>query len=273
MSGTIHYHGRRSFSFGGGITYAVQRIILLNIIVFAAQLILYIPLGRATSYSAPSAASSWLMSWLAFDPNVFMRGALWQPFTYMFLHVGLWHLFMNMIGLYFFGPTVERVLSTRQFFRFYVICGVVAVLVNLIPSGVAALMGALSNAPTSPRGGREIVGASGAAMAILVAFAVADPEREVFLFPLPFPVNARALVIFFLVLNLIYAANPASMTSWETHLGGMAVGYGYMKIAPRWRAWVDQRQRRRAKPGDPMDAIGDAVDNIFEFDREKRRRR
>ena len=272
MSGGFHYYERKSFTFGGGITYAVQRLILLNVIVFAAQLILYIPLGRPVSYGGLSAASGWLMSWLAFDPDMFMRGALWQPFTYMFLHVGLWHLFMNMLTLYVCGPAVERVLSTRQFFRFYIICGVVGVLANLIPVGVSAFLRMLSSGPVALHDAPEIIGASGAVLGVLVAFAVTDPERELFLIPLPFPINARGLLIFVVVLNLFHAlsSNPISVL---THFGGMAAGYGYMKLAPRWRAWADERQRRRAKPEDPMDAVGEAVDNIFEFDREKRRRR
>ena len=38
----------------------------------------------------------------------------WTLVTYMFLHAGLAHLLFNMIGLFFFGPLVEQVISDRR---------------------------------------------------------------------------------------------------------------------------------------------------------------
>ena len=116
------------------ITRAVQRLIIANIAVFAIQLLLDVvqawPVYSLFSLTLPG---GYVSEKLAFSRSAFVRGAIWMPFTYMFLHVGLWHLFLNMLCLFFFGPDVERVLSTRQFYRFYVICGAVGVLVNLVP--------------------------------------------------------------------------------------------------------------------------------------------
>ncbi|MGE9269013.1 MAG: rhomboid family intramembrane serine protease, partial [Verrucomicrobiales bacterium] len=49
-------------------------------------------------------------------------------FTFQFLHGGPFHLFVNMIGLYFFGRTVERALGSRPFLCYYLICGVAGVI-------------------------------------------------------------------------------------------------------------------------------------------------
>jgi membrane associated rhomboid family serine protease len=238
------------------VTYAVQRLIVGTSLVFAVQLVLAVPLGLG---SPPGGFVSW---WLSFQGGWPREGVwiglLWQPFTYLFVHDGLSHLFFNMLMLYFFGPEVERALGTRQFFRFYIVCGAVGVLASLLL-------------------GETVVGASGAIMAVLVAHAVLNPEREFFFFPFPVPVNVRAVVLIVIVLNLVNAL-LGSGSSWLTHLGGMGAGYAYMKAVPVLRRWRFSAPRRR-KPAKPdstsakaeADPVGEAVDNIFRFDNKRRR--
>ena len=109
------------------ITWAVQRVILVTAFAFAVQLVIHIFVPAMHPEAAPGLLA---LRWLEFDPSGFpMNGMLWQPFTYMFLHGGLLHLFTNMLWLYVFGPDVERVLGTRQFIQFYLLCGALAVLV------------------------------------------------------------------------------------------------------------------------------------------------
>jgi membrane associated rhomboid family serine protease len=244
------------------ITWAVQRLILVNIGIFALQVILRpVDLAVVSVWGPLSfGGGATLEGWFGFDVGLFLRGMIWQPFTYQFLHGGLMHLFMNMLWLFFFGPDVERALGTRQFFRFYIICGAVGVLASLLP---LALFGERA----------VVIGASGAVMGVLVAFAILDPERQFFLFPLPFPVNARALVLIVVVFNVI-AGMGNSPISVVTHFGGMGTGYVYMRLLPKFSAW--QRQRRRAAANGPesksgIDKLGDAVDNIFKFERKRRR--
>ncbi len=241
-------------SFGGGnaanfalpgVTYAVRRLILLNAAVFAVQLLLA-PAGALLGVNG--------VVWLGFTPGDFMRGCLWQPLTYQFLHGGLMHLFMNMLWLYFFGPEVERLLGSRQFVRFYLGCGALGVLLSVLS---LVLWG---NNPV-------IVGASGAVMGVMVAFAMVDPQRQFVLFPLPVPVSAVWLVVIVAFMNVATALNGGGDTSAATHLGGMAAGYGLMKAIPLYHQW--RRERRRGQwtgPGKtPSDRARDAVDNIFKF--------
>ncbi|MFA6245139.1 MAG: rhomboid family intramembrane serine protease [Candidatus Hydrogenedentales bacterium] len=258
MTGFYQYERRfEGQPSGGRITYAVQRLIMLNIAVFAGQLLLDIPFGGDPT--AP--LGGFVAKLLAFRPEKLGDGFVWQPITYMFLHGDLMHLFFNMIGLYFFGPDVERILSTRQFFRFFVICGAAGALAEFLFWFIRV--------DTTPI---TVVGASGATAGVLVAFAVAYPDREVFLFPLPFPINARALVIFFIVMNLISAVQDSHL-AWMTHFGGLGAGYAYMKVVPVLRARLQAWQGKASKPKDGLDSVGDAVDNIFKFEDEKRRRR
>jgi membrane associated rhomboid family serine protease len=255
---TSYYHQEsQGFSFASRnrITYAVQRLILANVIVFAGQLILEVPFGD------PSLPRGGIATYfLSYSSESLFHGFVWQPFTYMFLHDGLWHLFFNMLVLYFFGPDVERTLSTRQFFRFYILCGALGVLAGLVPWLING---------SSPL----VLGASGATLGVLVAYAFVFPDREIILFPLPFPINVRAIVVVIVVINLLDAMRVTSNIAVSTHLGGMAVAYAYMKLAPHFRDWSGSFFKRRRRSKDEVDPLGEAVDNIFKFDDERRRRK
>lgn len=254
---TSYYGGEVQFRFGHDrITWGVRAVILANVAVFAADLI------ASFLLAASGPGRMLLLEFAAFSREGFYSGFLWMPFTYMFFHSGLWHLFLNMLMLYFFGPDVERVLGSGQFLRFYGICGVLGVLANLLPIA----------APN------PVIGASGAVLGVLAAFVVIDPERQVFLFPLPFPINARALVIIIIVLNVIAAIGGSSGTSVATHFGGLICGYAYMKLIPIWNAWRDERRRRQERSQNPqgpskddLDKLGEEVDNILKFRNHDRR--
>ncbi|MFP4172358.1 MAG: rhomboid family intramembrane serine protease [Candidatus Hydrogenedentota bacterium] len=238
----------------------VQRLILLNVFVFAAQLLLHVPLGGSPTapgalYAPPGGAI--VTNWLAFHFTGPLQGLIWQPITYMFLHGGLLHLFLNMLWLYVFGPDVERALGTRQFLWFYLICGGLGV----FATGVPYLMHG---------GSASVVGASGATLGVLIAYAYLYPTRQLFLFPLPVPINARAIVLFVVILNLVSALGHGPV-SVATHFGGMGVGFAYMALVPRIRRLSFRRERTSQRDPTNHDKVGDAVDNIFRFDDKRRR--
>ncbi len=245
------------------ITWAVQRLIVANAVVFAVQLLADpIQAFLLPQYWTGYPPGGLLTTSLGFQPDLFLSGHLWKPFTYQFLHAGLLHLFLNMLWLFFFGPDVERSLGTRQFFRFYIFCGALGVMATMLPF---ALRG---DAPS-------VSGASGAVMGVMVAFAMIEPDRQFFLFPLPVPINARALVLIVVVMNIISALGESSV-SVATHFGGMACGYAYMKLLPTFLGWQRERRRQardrrtggdRGRKGDPdYDEVGKMVDNIFRFE-------
>ena len=242
------------------VTCGVQRLILLTTLAFAVQLLIDIPLGGSIFRGAGALPpGGFIHRWLAFQPTFFLYGGLWKPFTYMFVHASLLHLFFNMLWLFFFGPDVERLLGTRQFFRFYVACGAVGVLATFVPR-LLFVDHIIS-----------VTGSSGAVMGVLVAFAMANPDRQFFLFPLAIPINARALVIIVVAMNVLTALQPGGNTSVATHFGGMLVGYLYMKAVPRYRRWQNARRPGQSTDQD-SDAVGRAFNNIFDFDERKRRR-
>lgn len=58
-----------------------------------------------------------------FAPYVSM-GQYWRLFTAMFLHIGLEHLALNMLTLYFLGASLEPLLGTARFTALYLVSGV-----------------------------------------------------------------------------------------------------------------------------------------------------
>ncbi|MDP2218210.1 MAG: rhomboid family intramembrane serine protease [Methanolobus sp.] len=130
----------------------------------------------------------------------------WTLITHMFLHNGFFHLFFNMMVLFFFGPELERRAGKATFLRVYFIAGVVAVL-------------GYSLTTSQPHIG--VVGASGAIMGVFAALAVIAPEIRVYVYFIPMRI-VHALILFALVDFLLIGSND--MVAHTAHLTGILVG-------------------------------------------------
>ncbi|MFD2637442.1 rhomboid family intramembrane serine protease [Piscibacillus salipiscarius] len=65
-----------------------------------------------------------LVKWGAkFNPFI-AQGEYWRIITSMFLHIGLIHLLMNMIALYYLGEVTEKIYGTKRFLVIYFIAGI-----------------------------------------------------------------------------------------------------------------------------------------------------
>ncbi|MDA3812310.1 MAG: rhomboid family intramembrane serine protease, partial [Spirochaetaceae bacterium] len=56
----------------------------------------------------------------------------WTPITYMFTHFTMNHIIFNMLGLFFFGPQLERRMGSWEFLTFYMVSGILSGLFSLI---------------------------------------------------------------------------------------------------------------------------------------------
>ena len=139
---------------------------------------------------------------------------IWQPFSYMFMHGGFWHIFFNMYTLFIFGTVTERIIGSRKFLLFYIICGLAAAALHLC---VMSLMGKEA-LPT--------VGASGAIYGVLIAYAMLFPEsRMMLLFP-PVVLKAKWLAIIFIAIELLSGiTGTAEGIAHFAHLGGALAGW------------------------------------------------
>lgn len=182
-------------------------------------------------------ADSWVRQILSLSPANFFDGAWWEPFTYMWLHappVGFWitHILFNMLTLSIFGSPVESRLGSVRFAILYLAGGLIAAFAFL---GQAWWEAGFS---LQALGGntQEIVGASGAVLAVVAAFAVYYPDARLFIFPIPFPIRARKAVMFFIILSVAFMFVPAlSFIGHSAHIGGLLAGY---LLARMWRREV-----------------------------------
>lgn len=193
---------------GQWLTPAVRGIFLANLAVFILFLLLV--LWRNLQET--------LFILLSQTPALVVgKFFLWQPVTYMFLHLGPFHLLMNMLVLWFFGPRLEYRWGTPAFLRFYFVAGIGAGLFHLV---VSLLTG---NAH------QTMAGASGAIYGILLAYALYYPNDTVLLY-FVFPVKIKYLMIFIGLLTFFSSVSGAqSGISHITHLGGLLVAFVYLR--------------------------------------------
>jgi membrane associated rhomboid family serine protease len=163
-----------------------------------------------------------LITWFSIDPRSWFTAIQpWRLVSYQFLHGNLLHIVMNMLVLYFLGPTLERYWGSRRFLGFYLGCGIVAGLSFLLLMAI----GLVGVAP--------LVGASGAILGVLAACAILFPQFIVFLiiFPMPIRVFAVLITLYYVVAILAQGGNAGGDAA---HLGGMAAGAAYILLLPRF---------------------------------------
>ena len=198
---------------------------------------------------------------------------LWQPFTYLFFHGGIWHVLINMFVLWMFGSELEKFWGKKEFLRFFFITG--------IGSGLITILFSLSS--TNP-----VVGASGAIYGVLLAYGLLFPNRLVYLYFL-IPIKVKYLVILIGTIAFFSSLNPGnSNISHLTHLSGMVIGFIYLRSSINWntinhfvihrkdeikRHYEDKKNEKREALKLQVDAILDKIndvgyDNLSESERE-----
>lgn len=150
------------------------------------------------------------------------EGFFWQPFTYLFLHSGWWHLAANLAGLYFIGRAVETDAGGDHLLKIFLCGGVFA---GLAWCGYTLYAG-------DPA--RDLcVGASGGVMALLGAFALLFPRRRVLLllfWVIPLRIRAGWLLAPILLLPVLEALLLPGRVAFAAHAAGGLFGavYGWV---------------------------------------------
>ena len=213
-----------AYFFGGPATRTVKSLIIINIAVYLLQILFSLN------------GSGWIEGTLGLRP-VFItyRYAFWQFVTYMFLHGGVFHLLFNMLSLYMFGNDLVRYWGKRRFLTYYFATG--------IGAGICSWVVDMRSIDT-------VIGASGAIYGLLLAYGITYPNRIVYLNFL-FPLKVKWLVCIMgamAFLSSITGSDPGVASI--AHLGGMIVGYLYLKgrdWGDRYRTFNDQRKREQLK--------------------------
>ena len=153
----------------------------------------------------------------------------WTLLSVMLLHGNGVHLAANMITFYFFGTAVEKAVGGRQMLKMYIISGLVASL------GVVSYQNLMQIIHTSAQFG-NIVGASGAVVAMVGITAMLYPTAEVLLYFI-IPMKIRTAVYLFAAMetvNLLFKTAGITlpvigMFASSAHLAGLGVGLYYGK--------------------------------------------
>jgi len=185
---------RSGVSFGFGLTPWVQRLLIANTLVFLV------------TYTEPA-----IVRYLAFVPQAILIQP-WTLLTYMFVHGNFMHLLFNMLGLFFFGPPLEARWGSREFLKFYLICGLGGAILSFIFAG------------------SSIVGASAAVYGVMLAFAMNWPDTPIYIWGI-FPVPAKILVGIMVVFSLLsaFGGGRGDGIAHFAHLGGFVAAWAYLK--------------------------------------------
>ena len=206
---------RRPRSFAG----VTALIIVINTLVFVRELI---------------GGNAFVQQWAAI-PAVISSGHGWITIlTAMFMHGGWMHIIGNMVFLWAFGPQVEDSMGHLRYVVFYLLGGLVAMLVQ-----VAA--GPHSTVPT--------LGASGAIAAVMGAFLVMYPRDEIksvliiVIFVKIARIPAVLLIGIWFLIQLFNAGQVANVqtggVAYMAHVGGFIFGAATARLWRRGPAWAD----------------------------------
>ena len=183
------------------------RTVSLNALWFliALNIIIFIAIRAAGPYpiiTVQDALDNPISKWLALYSPDFLRQP-WTILTSMFVHAEFWHIFGNMISLFFLGRFLLQLVGENRFLAVYFLGGLVGSLlfVALAPYSLG-------------------IGASGAIFALGGALVMMAPKLRVFIIPIPIPIPLWIAIIIFLLISFVPGI------AWQAHLGGLLLGLG-----------------------------------------------
>lgn len=183
----------------GQVTDVVKNLIILNVVFF---LITYLPMGQ------------YLPNLELYYPGD-TRFRPFQVISHMFMHGSVNHIIMNMLSLFFLGPTVERYLGPKKFFILYFAAGLGAVVLRSLAQYTGFTPDYI-----------PAVGASGAVVGVAAAFATLFPHQKLYLMFVPIPIKAMFLIGAFVAFDLFCGITGAvPRIAHFAHIGGAVVGF------------------------------------------------
>jgi membrane associated rhomboid family serine protease len=201
-----------SFPSFSGVT---SRLVLVNVVIFFALLVL--------EFSAQGVAFQ-VLGLFSLTPAFLLRGWIWQLVTYSFLNAGVMHVAFNMLTLWFIGSFLETSKGGRWLTEIYFLCAVGGGLVGSLLS-FTHIFRSSPMATTS--------GADAALFGLLAAFAVLFGDMEMYMFPLPFAIKAKYLVIVYMLIEVALLLSGGPPLAYFVILSGALTGFWFARRAPR----------------------------------------
>jgi len=232
----------RRDSYGGGMmaqmTPVVKWLLILNLAIYFGDMLFF-------DWAIRNECAFTIQSAL-------MEYRVWEFLTFQFIHGSVGHVLFNSIGLFFFGPWMERWWGSKQFLFFYLVCGAAGamlysslVFAGILPQEVVATL-ADGSEQLVPATLVPLVGASAGIYGILVGVAVIAPSLRVSLLfpPITLTMRQLALALLAIAVGSILLKFGGNEGGEAGHLGGAIMGYFMMKTHG-WMNWVRGSTRRR----------------------------
>lgn len=139
----------------------------------------------------------------------------WTIITYQFTHLGLFHFFANMLILNMAGTIFSDFFKKSDVWRVYIWGGLMAGLLYFVTSNTVPAL--------SSGGSYNLIGASGAVMAILFAATIYAPNIQLTLFGV-IPVKLKWLALIMLLIDVIAIPQESNAGGHFAHIGGALYG-------------------------------------------------
>ena len=179
-------------------------IILINIICFILFTILI-------------SSNVKFLDYIALKPSSILQlNYVWTFITSMFMHAGFFHLFVNMLSLFFIGSLVEKILGSRRYLGVYFATGL-----------FAGLFFILSSLIFTDNFNTYAVGASGALFGLIGLLMLLTPDLPVYVMFIPIPIKIKYAAPGILILLWIISAVGDVPIGNTAHLGGLLLGLAY----------------------------------------------
>ena len=175
-----------------------------------------------------------LTNLLGLTPVMFWHGAVFQLFTFHFLHANIWHILLNLFVLWMFGGELEILWGRRKFIIYLVITGLGAGLCQVL---------------FTPQLDVPVIGASGVVYGVLMAYGITYPNRTVYLYFL-LPIKVKWFVLGLGLIELmssISARSEIGGVAHLAHLGGMVFGFLFLRYDRVYMRLRDSYYRRKLK--------------------------
>lgn len=197
----------------GGV---VEKLIYWNIVLFAIP---YVLLGIFSLFSIKFGFMQWVS--LSSDPS----DLLWKPWsilTYAFFHGGIFHILFNLIILFFISRLFLTFFTQKQLLNVYLVGALFAGLIYIFSYLIFPAL--ISNRA-------NLIGASGAVMAVMFATTTFAPQMQVRLLLIG-NVKLWHIALFYLIIDLI-SLSSSNSGGHIAHLGGALFGYLFVKYLQR----------------------------------------
>lgn len=216
--------GSSPFSFPAfrGVT---RRLILLNL---AACFVLALGTLAARETGGDLALQ------MALEPPSFLHGALWQPLTYSFVHLGIGSTLMELLSLWFLMGFLEEYHRPGWLFGVYA-----ASVLGAAFSAVAIFV--LANEMGYGAGFVPLYGCFGGLFGLLVVFGVLHGDMEFLLF-FTIGIKARYIAVIYGLVSLAMLFSRQRLYA-VAELGGAAAALLFLWLAPQRGVgyWISER--------------------------------